>query len=315
MNMMDLDVILNMGAARQGPFVPDSNLELLDSVLGWSPRDQPKSPHQLQEYELPAPKRQRTPPTKAEQIWRWFLPASSSDHHNIISTSMRRLRRLNQAQARTPLPTDVYHRSRECTRECADCGNTEYFIHDAQQADLCCGKCGLVIASHLVHDGSLPEYEDKKGRNHHNTSVSPWLSTAQNLAQARLTLKGAETAVQEVERTHGQRGDGQRGTTEAYKDRQKRDAFRLINQCAEKLQLPHGVIEQAKQSFFELRARAQRLQNLHEALAACLVVAWQERPKAAAPFGMGWEARLERRLLAARRREAVEAMEVAMLTA
>jgi hypothetical protein len=132
-----------------------------------------------------------------------------------------------------------------------------------------------VAVAEKMHEGTLSEYEDKAPRNHHGPSANPWLSVGDGLATMAVSVPGMERAVQEVGRTYAQQHDDRR-TTEGYKDRQKRNVFHLMDACTSKLRLPASVPNLAKQYFYELRARAEKLQKLEECIAACLVIAWQE---------------------------------------
>jgi hypothetical protein len=235
---------------------------------------------------------------KGEQIWRFFFPQAQTP----LIAMQSSLSRIERILAR-PAPAEVACRLQQDQPVCTnyDCGNRDAskFVVDHQSADVICAECGLVAVSSKMHEGALAEHEDKAPRNHHGMAANPWLSSTDNLSTMMPSLPGAERAIQEVGRTCGLVNEDM-STTEAYKDRQKREVFRLMGNCASNLRLPNSVLELAKQRFFELRARLEKLQKLHECVAGCLVASWNEvvheqqscrRGPTMMPVPVAWEPR------------------------
>jgi transcription initiation factor TFIIIB Brf1 subunit/transcription initiation factor TFIIB len=216
----------------------------------------------------------------SDLIWRYFFPREQLPYANKDVTVQKLHAILCKELYLQVQESDgsATFSPNETRVTCSDCQNSDpaKFVEDPQCADVICMKCGLVVEQQKLHEGAaFRVFEGEENRNHHGPAPNPLLSGAANLETVVPALVGADTAVREVARSYGKENADQR-TTDGYKNRQKRQVFRIMSDCGASLRLPLYTVELAKQHFARLRDSQEKVQKLQQRIAACLVIAHEE---------------------------------------
>uniref|UniRef100_A0A7S3PQ86 C2H2-type domain-containing protein n=1 Tax=Aplanochytrium stocchinoi TaxID=215587 RepID=A0A7S3PQ86_9STRA len=180
--------------------------------------------------------------------------------------------------------------------KCESCGNADQvnFAEDRRHGQVTCTICGTVAQDHQIHDGAWKrQFTGEVNPSFHGPAPDPRFSSGHNLRTnmslgsgevgvggTKITkkelrdLKNAQNDI-EMNLTRYANADAKR-TREGYKDKQKTEAFKILDDVCFSLQLHESVNQRSKQLFAAYRDSREQLQALKRVEAACLITAYYD---------------------------------------
>ena len=187
-------------------------------------------------------------------------------------------------------PTSRNSSFKEKDPVCKVCKGTD-FRFDRKNGDVTCTCCGVVAHQHIIHEGSqFRIFEGEADRNHHGPAFDPLFSNSYNMSTCLSSstyesngASGGSTSkgLNGLRKAHAfveanlinlseMNGNNKEVTRQGYKDKQKREAFVLLKNTGEALDLNVAVVERAKELFACFRDDRDVVKDLGGVLAACL---------------------------------------------